>query len=250
MLIIPAIDLMDNKVVRLKRGDFTASKIYSSDPVQVARDWQEKGAKRIHMVDLDGAKTGECKNLNIVRKITKELKIPIQLGGGIRDSDTVQRVFDSGVRWVILGTQVLVDENFLKETVSSFPKRIIVSVDVKDFEIYIKGWKENLSQDTFAFLKKLKSIKIASLIVTDIKKDGTLEGVNVELFTEICQKSPIPIIVAGGVSSLEDIKQLSSIKGVKGAIIGKALYEGRIDLGEAVKINSKITPRNSENFRD
>lgn len=238
MLIIPAIDLMDGKVVRLTKGDFTTSKIYSNDPVQVAQNWQEKGAKRIHIVDLDGAKTGECKNLALVRKITKELEIPVQLGGGIRSLDMVKKVFDSGARWLILGTSALLDENFLKEVMSSFPDRIIVSVDVKNEKIYIKGWEENSSQDTFSFISKLNEMKVASLIVTDIQKDGTLTGVNVGLFNKICKKSSIPIIVAGGISSLEDIKQLSAIKGIEGIIIGKALYEGRINLEEAVKINT------------
>ena len=236
MLIIPAVDLMDGKVVRLTKGNFTTSKIYSDDPVKIAKDWQEKGAKRIHIVDLDGAKTGECKNLDIVREITKELKIPLELGGGVRSFDAIQRVLDCGVRWVILGTKVLLDEDFLKDVVLSFPDRIIVSVDVKNEKIYIKGWKEDLTNDIFTFFENLKDMKISSLIVTDIQKDGTLKGVDVEFFTEICRKSPIPIIVAGGVSSLKDIKQLSAIKGIEGVIIGKALYEGRIDLEEAVKI--------------
>ena len=239
MFIIPAIDLMDGKVVRLTKGDFTTSKIYSDDPVKMAKDWQEKGARRIHIVDLDGAKAGECRNLNIVERIAKELKIPVELGGGIRSFDMIQKVLDCGVRWIVLGTRALEDENFLKDAVSSFPDRIIVSVDVKDRKICIKGWKEDLSHDTFTFLRKLNEMKIASLIVTDIQKDGTLKGVNVKLFTEICKKSSHSIIVAGGVSSLKDIEQLFSVEGVEGVIIGKALYEGRIDLEEALKINTK-----------
>jgi phosphoribosylformimino-5-aminoimidazole carboxamide ribotide isomerase len=237
MLIIPAIDLMDGKVVRLTKGDFTTNKIYSDDPVQVAKDWQEKGAKRIHVVDLDGAKTGECKNLGVVRKITKGLKIPVQLGGGVRSFDMVQKALDSGARWIILGTSALLDKNLLKEIMLSFPDRIIVSIDVKDMKIYIKGWKEDSSNDIFTFFKELEGMKISSLIVTDIQKDGTLAGVSTELFTKICKKSPIPIIVAGGISSLKDIKQLSAIKGIEGVIIGKALYEGKIDLVEALKLN-------------
>ncbi len=239
MLIIPAIDLMDGKVVRLTKGNFTTSKIYSDDPVKVAKDWQKKGAGRIHIVDLDGAKTGECKNLGVVRKITKELKIPVQLGGGIRSLDMVQEVLDCGARWIILGTSALLDENFLEEVISSFPDRIIVSVDIKNEKVYVKGWEENSSQDAFTFIRKLDKTKVASLIVTDIQKDGTLKGVNVELFTGICKKSTIPIIVAGGISSLEDIKQLSAIKGIEAVIIGKALYEGRIDLKEAIKSERK-----------
>ncbi|MDD5454871.1 MAG: 1-(5-phosphoribosyl)-5-[(5-phosphoribosylamino)methylideneamino]imidazole-4-carboxamide isomerase [Candidatus Ratteibacteria bacterium] len=235
MLIIPAIDLMDGKVVRLTKGDFTTSKIYSSDPVRVALDWQGKGVKRIHIVDLDGAKTGKCQNLNVVKKITEELTIPVQLGGGIRSLDMVQKVLDSGAKWIILGTSAFEDEEFLKGVVSSFPDRIIVSVDIKDEKIYIKGWKESSSDDIFTFFEKLKGMKISSLIVTDIRKDGTLKGVNVKLFTEICKHSPIPIIVAGGISSLEDIKRLSAVKKIEGIIIGKALYEDRIDLEEAIE---------------
>jgi len=235
MLIIPAIDLMDGKVVRLTRGDFTTSKVYSDDPVQVAKNWQKKGAKRIHIVDLDGAKTGECENLGVVRKITKELKIPVQLGGGIRSLNMVQKVFDSGARWIILGTGALSDKNILKEAILSFPDRIIVSVDVKNEKIYIKGWEEGLSLDIFSLIEKLGEMKISSLIVTDIQQDGMLEGVNVSFFTEICKANPVPIIVAGGISSLEDIKRLSAVKRIGGVIIGKALYEGKIDLEEAIK---------------
>ena len=240
MIVIPAIDLMDGKVVRLTKGDFTTSKIYCDDPVKVAQGWQAKGARRIHIVDLDGAKSGECKNLSVVREIIKGLKIPVQLGGGIRDFDMVQRILDCGVRWAVLGTKALEDENFLKDIVLSFPDRVIVSIDVKDMKICIKGWKESLSNDIFTFLKSLENIKISSLIVTDIQKDGTLENANVGLFTEICKASTIPIIVAGGISSLEDIRKLSAVEGIEGVIIGKALYEGAINLEEAIKINSKF----------
>jgi phosphoribosylformimino-5-aminoimidazole carboxamide ribotide isomerase len=236
MLIIPAVDLMGGKVVRLIRGDFKASKIYSDSPIEVAKTWQEKGVQRIHIVDLDGANTGQCQNLDIVKDITKELEIPIELGGGIRTLDMVKKVLDCGVEWAILSTKALEDEAFLEEVISSFPNRIIVSADVKDGKIFIKGWKDNVSGDISMFFEKLKNMKLPSIIVTDIQKDGTLEGANIELFTEICKKSPFPIIVAGGVSSLDDIKKLSSVNGVKGAIIGKALYEGRIDLEEAVKL--------------
>ncbi|MBU0534453.1 MAG: 1-(5-phosphoribosyl)-5-[(5-phosphoribosylamino)methylideneamino]imidazole-4-carboxamide isomerase [Candidatus Omnitrophica bacterium] len=236
MLIIPAIDLMDGKVVRLTKGDFTTSKIYSDDPVAVAKDWQEKGAKRIHIVDLDGAKTGECKNLDAVKKITEELKIPVQLGGGIRSFCMARKVLDCGARWLVLGTNALLDEKFLKEIMSSFPDKIIVSVDIKNEKIYVKGWEESSSLDVFSFITKLGEMKVSSLIVTDIQQDGMLEGVNVEFFTKICKISPVPIIVAGGVSFLEDIKHLSVIKGIEGIIIGKALYEGRIKLEEAVTI--------------
>ncbi len=237
MLIIPAIDLMNGKVVRLTKGDFTTSKIYSDDPIKVAKNWQEKGAKRIHIVDLDGAKTGECKNLDVVKRITKELTIPVQLGGGIRNPDMVQEALGSGVRWIILGTSAFEDEEFLKEVVSSFSDRIIVSVDIKDEKIYIKGWKESSSGDIFTFFEKLEGMKISSLIVTDIQKDGTLKGLDVKLFTKICKHSPIPIIVAGGISSLEDIKELSDVEKIEGVIIGKALYEGKIILEEAINIS-------------
>ncbi len=238
MLIIPAVDLMNGKVVRLTRGDFNSSKIYSDDPVKVATNWQEKGAKRIHIVDLDGAKTGQCQNLDVVKKITKGLKIPVELGGGIRNLDAIQKVFDSGARWVILGTSALLGENFLKETVSSFQDRIIVSADVKNEKVYVKGWEEGSSENIFDFLEKLSKAEISSLIITDIQKDGTLGSVNVEFFTKICKASPIPIIVAGGVSSLEDIKRLSAVTGIEGVIIGKALYEGKIDLEKAVKMTN------------
>lgn len=236
MLIIPAIDLMDGKVVRLTRGDFTASKIYSDNPVEVAKTWQERGARRIHVVDLDGAKTGQCQNLNVVREITEALNIPVEIGGGIRSLDALEEVFSAGVRWVILGTSVLTDEGFLETALSNFPNKIIASIDIKNGGICIKGWKEGTSEDISVFFEKIKNLKLSSIIVTDIQKDGTLEGVDIGFFTEICKKSPFPIIVAGGVSSLEDIRKLSSIDGIEGAIIGKALYEGNIKLEEAIKL--------------
>lgn len=236
MIIIPAIDLMDGKVVRLTKGDFTTSKIYSNNPIEVAKEWQEKGAKRIHIVDLDGAKTGKCKNLDVVKKITAELEIPAQLGGGIRSLGMVREALRSGSKWIILGTSVILDEGFLKETLLSFPDKIIVSADVKDEKIFVKGWEESSPENIFSFIEKLSKIEIASLIITDIQKDGTLENVNAEFFEKICKASPIPIIVAGGVSSLDDIKRLSDVEGIEGVIIGKALYEGRIELEEALKI--------------
>ena len=243
MLIIPAIDLMSSKVVRLYQGKFAHKQIYADDACQVAQRWERLGAKRLHIVDLDGARIGNLENLPVVEEITKRVKIPVELGGGIRDREKIEQVFAAGVKWVVLGTRALQEPEFLLSMSQLFPGRIILSLDVKDEKLYIRGWKESLPEDIFSYLDKIKSLKLESLIITDIRRDGTLEGLNIELFREICQKSAHPVIVAGGVSSLEDLKSISEMKGLKGTIIGKALYERKIDLGEALEI-SKLSMQN------
>jgi len=234
MLIIPAIDLMSSQVVRLHQGKFADKQIYTDDACQVAQKWEKMGAKRLHIVDLDGAKTGKLKNLEVVREITKAIKIPVELGGGIRDKQKIEQVFAAGVKWTILGTRALQEPEFLVKMSQLFPGRIILSLDIKDEKLYIRGWKEHLEENVFSYLKNIKSLKLESLIITDISRDGTLEGLNIELFREIGQKSAHPVTVAGGVSSLDDLKNISEIEGLRGVIIGKALYEGRIDLKEAL----------------
>ncbi|HIE44534.1 MAG TPA: 1-(5-phosphoribosyl)-5-[(5-phosphoribosylamino)methylideneamino]imidazole-4-carboxamide isomerase [Candidatus Omnitrophica bacterium] len=235
MLIIPAIDLMEGKVVRLTKGDFTNKKIYSDDPVKVAREWEDRGARRIHIVDLDGAMTGISGNMEVIKRIVNSLNISVEVGGGVRNFVMVERFFDCGTQYVILGTKGLKDEGFLETCLFRFPHRIILSLDIKDRKISIKGWREDLQEDIFSYFKRLKGLKLDSIIVTDIQRDGTLEGLDIDLFSEICKKSPLPVIVSGGVSSLKDIESLSSISKLKGVIIGKALYEGRIDLEEVLK---------------
>ena len=243
LLIIPAIDLISSQVVRLHQGKFEHKQIYADDACQIARKWEEMGAQRLHIVDLDGAKTGELENLPVVEEITRSVDIPVELGGGIRDRQKIEQVFAAGVKWAILGTKALQEPEFLGDMCELFPGRIILSLDIKDNDLYIRGWKVRVEEDIFSYLEKIKSLELESLIITDISRDGTLEGINVELFREICQKSAHPITVAGGISSLEDLKNISQIEGLRGAITGKALYEGRINLREALEI-SKLSRQN------
>ncbi|MDP2941442.1 MAG: 1-(5-phosphoribosyl)-5-[(5-phosphoribosylamino)methylideneamino]imidazole-4-carboxamide isomerase [Candidatus Omnitrophota bacterium] len=244
MLIIPAIDLKDGQVVRLYKGKLDEKKVYSTDPVSVAKQWQEQGAELMHLVDLDGAFSGISKNIAVVEKIIKETGARIEFGGGVRSVELIQRLLDAGVWRVVLGTRVFEDEFFLTEAKNKYQDKLIVSTDIKnDGTVAIKGWaaesagKVNLSD----FAQKLSQLKIKKIIYTDIERDGTLAGVRTDLlekYLEVLSKFKISLIMAGGVASLEDLKALAKLetKGLEGIIIGKALYEGKFSLGEALKI--------------
>lgn len=238
MLIIPAIDLQGGCVVRFVQGRFN-KKIYSRDAVKTAKHWVKSGAKWLHIVDLDGAFSGKPKNLNIVKKIAKTVDVPIEFGGGIRDLQSVKEVLTAGIKRVVLGTRAVEDKTFLKKAFAKFKEKIIISIDAKDRQVMTKGWKEtNKRKDAVSFARELKELGFKQAIYTDTLKDGTLSGPNIKGLKELLKKAGLNIIASGGISSLDDISNLKSLEkeGVIGVIIGKALYEGKFTLREALKI--------------
>jgi len=235
MLIIPAIDIKDGKVVRLTKGDFLKVKVYSDDPLEIAKKWQSCGAKLIHVVDLDGAKTGELKNLDAIERIIKGVDIPIEVGGGIRTIKDIEGLIKKGVKFVILGTKAL-EEGFLAKVVKKYAKHLIVSVDSKDGVVAVSGWQEPGNTETVKFAKELESKGVKRIVYTDIVKDGMLNGPSFFNIEKILDATNIEVVASGGVSSSEDLRRLKTYegKGLLGVIVGKALYEGRIDLKEAI----------------
>ncbi len=235
MLIFPAIDLYEGNAVRLFKGDYAQKTVYSDDPVSVAKDFQSLGATHIHIVDLEGAKTGETPNFDIIRKIKSATGLFAEVGGGIRDVKTVEKYLTSGIDRVILGTAAIADKEFVKNAIKKYGDKIAVGADVKDGFVAIKGWTENSDKNVFDFCSEMSDIGVKTIICTDISKDGALKGANAELYRELSAKFPVNFTASGGVSSLDDIKALKSI-GLYGAIIGKAYYTGDIDLKKAIEI--------------
>jgi len=237
ILIIPAIDLKEGKVVRLVQGKYE-KKVYSNDPVNVAKHWQKLGAKMLHVVDLDGAMTGKATNIDIAIKIAQEVKIPVEFGGGVRSEAIIERLINAGVARVIISTKALEDESFLKKVVKKYAEKLIVSIDEQNGAVYIKGWKDSAKKiNTDALIERLKSVGIKEIIYTDISRDGTLKGPNVAGVKKVLKASGMQVIASGGISSVLDIDKLKILEkyGLKGIIVGKALYEGRLTLGEALK---------------
>ncbi len=238
MIVIPAIDIIGGKVVRLYQGDFSKEKLYSDDPVKMALKWQNKGASFLHIVDLDGAKYGEVRNRDIIASIIKGLNIPCEVGGGLRSDKDIEYLLKQGASRVVIGTRAFEDLEFLKDMVSRFNQRIVLGMDFSGEKIAKKGWTEATDLTPEAMLKKIKNIGVKTIIVTDIAVDGTLKGPNVDRLKKILNSVDISVIASGGVSSLEDIKRLRDIgsKNLEGVIVGRALYEGKIKLEEAIKI--------------
>lgn len=234
MRIFPAIDLYDGKAVRLYKGDYEKMTVYSENPIEIARDFESKGAKYIHMVDLEGAKDGTTPNLNIVKQIANETQLFVEIGGGIRSIETVKTYLENGVDRVILGTAAVNDEEFLKTAVTEYGDKIAVGVDIKDGFVAIKGWTEKSQYSCNDFCKKMQDIGVKDIICTDISKDGAMQGTNRELYKELSERFSVNITASGGVSSIEDIKALRKLD-LYGAIIGKAYYIGAIDLKEALE---------------
>jgi len=237
MLIIPAIDLRGGKVVRLFQGKFDREKVYSSDPVKVAKHWARQGAKFLHIVDLDGASSGALKNIRVVEKIVDEVGIGIEFGGGVRSIETITKLFNLGVQRVILGTRAASDAKFLKQAWKKFGEKIIVSIDAKGGEVLTQGWNRQSAKTVLGFAEELRSIGFKQVIYTDISKDGTLSGPNISGIKELLKGARLNVIASGGVSGLKDLIKLDKLKkqGLSGVIIGKALYEGKFTLLEAQK---------------
>ena len=236
MIIIPAIDLVDGQCVRLFQGKKEAVTTYSNDPEAVARRWESLGAELIHIVDLDGAFTGNQVNLDAIGKIRQSVKIPLQVGGGIRNVESITRLFSLGIGRVIIGTAAIDDPEFLKYSCSRYPGRVLIGIDAKDGMVAIKGWEEVTSLDAREFAERLEVAGAAGIIYTDIARDGTLSGPNVEAIRRMVKSMNVPVIAAGGVSDIGDIRNLMEIENLWGVITGKAIYAGTLDLREAIKI--------------
>lgn len=238
MIVIPAIDIKDGKVVRLSQGKFHEITIYSDDPVTIAKRWEKVGAPWLHVVDLDGAEKGEIKNFPIIAEIVKVVKIPVQMGGGIRTADDIEKLLSSGIRRVILGTKVVEDKVFLKKIIEQWADRVIVSLDCSRGIVAEKGWTSLSNLKATNFAKELEDLGLNTLIYTDITRDGTMQGPNINGINEILNSVNIPVIASGGVASLEDIKKLKALgpKKLMGVIIGKALYEGQFYLKDAIDL--------------
>lgn len=235
MKIFPAIDLYDNKAVRLYKGDYAQMTVYSDDPVAVAREFKAKGAAYIHAVDLAGAKEGKPVHLHTVSRIAKETGLFIEIGGGIRDMATVEAYLSAGAARVILGTAAVTDEAFLRAALDKYGEKIAVGADVRDGKIAIKGWLEKSEYSLDEFLTKMQTLGVKTVICTDVSKDGAMKGANRELYKHIAERYDIEVIASGGVSSVEDIEALKAA-GADGAIVGKAYYIGAIDLARAIEV--------------
>ena len=240
MIIIPAIDIRGGKVVRLRQGRLKDETVYFDSPLETAKMWVNAGAEFIHIVDLDGAMEGNFRNLDIIREISGQVKAKIEVGGGIRDEETIKRILDSGVEKVVLGTKAL-DRKFLSEIVKNFGDRIVVGIDARDDLVYTKGWLLRTRTKAVDLVKIIAGIGVKTINYTDISRDGMLEGPNIASLKAIFSAADIGVVVAGGVSNIEDVKKLRVLEpeGLKGIIIGKALYEKTIDLREAIKVCSQ-----------
>ena len=227
--------MYDKKAVRLYKGDYAQMTVYSENPIEVARNFENAGAKYIHMVDLEGAKNGTTPNIDIVKDIAENTSLFVEIGGGIRSMDVVKKYLDNGVGRVILGTSAVTDEKFLLEAVNAYGEKIAVGADVKDGYIAIKGWVEKSQYSLEEFLSKMEKIGVKTIICTDISKDGAMKGTNLELYKSLNEKYSLDIIASGGVSTISDISALKAMN-MYGAIIGKAYYTGAIDLKEAIEV--------------
>lgn len=236
MLIIPAIDLRNGKAVRLTQGDPTRETVYGDDPVAVAETWEAKGAARLHIVDLDGAFAGAPRQLALVRAVARVVKIPIQAGGGLRTMESVEACFNAGVAMAVLGTSAILDPPFLDAVCSTYPRRIILALDAKEGKVAVKGWRELLEYSIGDIAERVGSLELGAILYTDILRDGTMEGPNFAGLEALVKRSRHPVLASGGIASLDDIRRLCAMKGITGAIVGKALYSGAVELEAALRV--------------
>ncbi|CDM22558.1 1-(5-phosphoribosyl)-5-[(5-phosphoribosylamino)methylideneamino]imidazole-4-carboxamide isomerase [Castellaniella defragrans] len=244
MLLIPAIDLKDGQCVRLRQGDLDKATVFSEDPAAMAEQWTAQGARRLHLVDLNGAVAGKPRNRAAIQAIVDAVDdaIPVQIGGGIRDLDTVEYYLDNGISYVIIGTAAVKDPGFLSDACSAFPGHIIVGLDARDGKIATDGWSKLTRHDVLDLARKFEDYGCESIIYTDIGRDGMLSGVNIEATVRLAQHVRIPVIASGGVASLEDIRALCGVahEGVEGAILGRSLYEGTLDFAAAQSLADEL----------
>lgn len=245
MYVIPAIDIRKGRCVRLVQGDLRDETVYSQEPVSVAKLWKLKGAKRLHVIDLDGAFSGKLANLDYVKEIIKATDLKVQVGGGIRDLKTIEKVLSIGVSSVILGTSAVQNKEFVKEAVREYGKSIIAGIDAKKGMVAIKGWKQVTKVNTIDLAREMADMGVGSIIFTDIQRDGMLEGPNFKSTKELAVAVKVPVIISGGISSYKDIENAKRLEkyGISSLIIGKALYTGKVDLKQAIKIaKDPLTP--------
>ena len=237
MKIFPAIDIKDKKCVRLVKGNFDNKTEYEMSPLEQARKYKYHGFKNLHLVDLDGALTGETVNLDIIKEIVKNFDLKIEVGGGVRSIESIKKYTDIGVEKVILGSAAIKDKNFLKEACQKFPNQIALGLDAKDGYLSVSGWKENSNKLTLDFLKEINDFGASRLIYTDINQDGMKQGPNFEETSKVAGTSSCPVVISGGVSSIDDIKKAKELnnKNIEGIIVGKAIYDGDINLDELAK---------------
>jgi len=238
MIIIPAVDIQGGKVVRLTQGKFNEATIYFPNPEEAAQKWETLGAQRIHVVDLDGAKTGEIKNWDSIERVIKSVKIPVQVGGGIRKKEDVEKLLGLGAKYIVIGTKAVSDKVFVQQIVSQWQGQVFVSIDTSHGAVLEKGWLEVTTKKTGDLAKEMQDIGVKQVVFTDISRDGTLAGPNLPEIKRLLSIINIPLIVAGGVSTIDDLRKLKELEkdGLAGVIIGKALYEGKIDFQEALKL--------------
>ena len=244
MLLIPAIDLKDGHCVRLRQGDLADATIFSEDPAAMATEWLDQGARRLHLVDLNGAVAGTPKNLTAIKSILKAMddEIPVQIGGGIRDLNTIESYLDIGISYVIIGTAAVKDPGFLRDACSAFPGSIIVGLDARDGKVATDGWSKLTRHDVYDIARKFEDYGCEAIIYTDIGRDGMLSGVNIDATVKLAQAVSIPIIASGGVTDLKDIHALCAVEeeGVLGAILGRSIYEGTLDFAEAQALADEL----------
>jgi len=241
VIVIPAVDLKDKRCVRLSQGRMDQESIYSEDPVQMAKHWESKGAERLHVVDLNGAVTGNPVHRSLIEEMVRSLNIPVEVGGGIRDLETIEIYLSSGVQWAILGTAALRNRPLVREACRRFPERIILGIDARGGKVAIEGWKEMASTGTVEMARQFEGMGVSAIIFTDIERDGMRTGLNLEATKSLALRISIPVIASGGVSRIEDIEHLMELEpdGVIGVIVGRALYTGALDLEEAIRLTKK-----------
>ncbi len=245
MLVIPAIDLKDGKCVRLRQGKMDDETVFSDDPVAMAQRWVDAGARRLHIVDLNGAFAGEPVNASVIRSIAEAVpELPIQVGGGIRDEDTVQAYLDAGVQYVIIGTKAVTAPHFINDLCLEFPGHIIVGLDAKGGKVAIDGWSKLSNHDVIDMAQHFERDGVEAIIYTDIGRDGMMTGVNVEATVALAQAITIPVIASGGITNIDDIRRLCEVadEGIMGAITGRAIYEGTLDFAEAQRLADELDP--------
>ena len=243
MLLIPAIDIKGGKCVRLRQGRLEDETVFSDDPVRVAHDWAEAGARRIHIVDLDGATEGRPRNKGLIHEIVENHPdVPVQVGGGIRDEDTIEEYLEAGVQYVILGTRAVAEPHLVPDLCAEFPGHIIVGLDAKDGKVATDGWSKLSHHDVIDLAQQFESDGVEAIIFTDIGRDGMMSGVNIESTVELARSIIVPVVASGGITSLDDVRALCAVEeeGVAGAITGRAIYEGTLDFKEALKVIEEL----------
>ena len=241
-MVIPAVDLRGGKCVRLVQGRADRETVFSEDPVATARRWAEQGAPRLHVVDLDGAFAGAPRQTELIGEIARDAGVPVEAGGGLRDLPALERLFNAGVRWVVLGTRAALDGGFLRDACSSFPDRIIVAVDASGGQVAVEGWTRLLELRATEFARQAGETGAIAVLYTDISKDGTLLGPDVEHTGAVARAAGIPVLASGGIGSLDDLRCLAGIPGVAGAVVGRALYTGTLDLRRALEAVKACSP--------